>query len=125
MSLEGQERENLFSYGTLQIVDVQLSTFGRRLEGKPDILFGYRLTLIPIRDQTVVAKSGETHYRNIQFTGMATDLIDGLVFTVTREELEEADVYEEDADYRRVLVQMKSGLNAWVYLNIDQEYQSP
>ena len=125
MSLEENQRENLFSYGTLQIEVVQLATFGRRLEGKSDILAGYRLTLIPIRDQTVVAKSGETHYRNIQFTGSATDLIEGTVFTVTEEELEQADVYEEDADYQRVLVQMKSGLNAWVYLNIDPEHQSP
>ena len=125
MSLKGKKSENLFSYGTLQMEDVQLSTFGRRLEGKPDILVGYRLTLIPIRDQIVVAKSGETHYRNIQFTGSATDLIDGMVFTVTGEELEQADLYEKDADYQRVVVQMKSGLEAWVYLNIDQEYQSP
>jgi gamma-glutamylcyclotransferase (GGCT)/AIG2-like uncharacterized protein YtfP len=124
MSLEGKKRENLFSYGTLQIEEVQLSTFGRRLEGKSDILAGYRLTLIPIPDQTVVARSGETHYRNIQFTGSATDLIEGTVFTVTEDELEQADVYEEDADYQRVMVQMKSGLNAWVYLNIDQEHQS-
>jgi hypothetical protein len=124
MSLEGKKRENLFSYGTLQIEDVQLSTFGRRLEGKSDILAGYRLTLIPILDQTVVAKSGETHYRNIQFTGSPTDLIEGTVFTVTEDELEQADVYEEDADYQRLMVQMKSGLNAWVYLNIDQEHQS-
>jgi hypothetical protein len=122
MSLEGKKRENLFSYGTLQIEEVQLSTFGRRLEGKSDILAGYRLTLIPIPDQTVVARSGETHYRNIQFTGSATDLIEGTVFTVTEDELEQADVYEEDADYQRVMVQMKSGLDAWVYLNIDQEH---
>ena len=125
MSLEDKKRENLFSYGTLQIEDVQLSTFGRRLEGKSDILAGYRLTLIPILDQTVVAKSGETHYRNIQFTGSATDLIEGTVFTVTEEELAQADVYEEDADYQRVMVQMNSGLNAWVYLNIDPEHQAP
>jgi hypothetical protein len=125
MSLEEKKTEKLFSYGTLQIEDVQLSTFGRRLEGKPDILIGYRLTLIPIRDQTVVARSGDTHYRNLQFTGITTDLIDGMVFTVTRKELEEADGYEEDADYQRVMVQLKSGLNAWVYLNLDQEHQSP
>ena len=124
MSLEGKKRENLFSYGTLQIEDVQLSTFGRRLEGKSDTLAGYRLTLIPILDQTVVAKSGETHYRNIQFTGRATDLIEGMVFTVTEDELAQADVYEEDADYQRVSVQMNSGLKAWVYLNIDPEHQA-
>ena len=38
--------ENLFSYGTLQSVAVQLATFGRRLAGKADRLIGYRVTLI-------------------------------------------------------------------------------
>jgi hypothetical protein len=125
MSLEENQRENLFSYGTLQIEDVQLATFGRRMDGRADTLVGYRLTLIPIKDQNVIAKSGESHYRNIQFTGVATDLIDGMVFKVTGKELEVADVYEEDADYQRIIVQLKSGLNAWVYLNLDQENQLP
>jgi hypothetical protein len=121
MIVEEEETEKLFSYGTLQIEDVQLATFGRRLEGGSDALIGYRLTLIPIKDQNVIAKSGDTHYRNIQYTGVATDLIDGMVFAVTREELERADAYEEDADYKRVPVRLKSGLTAWVYLHADQE----
>ena len=120
MSLEEKETENLFSYGTLQIEEVQLATFGRRLEGKPDILVGYSLTMIRIQDQNFAAISGATHHRNIQFTGLASDLVEGTVFTVTKKELEQADVYEEVADYKRVLVQLKSGMNAWVYLNIRQ-----
>ena len=120
MNLEDKETENLFSYGTLQIEAVQLATFGRRLKGQPDLLVGYSVTLIPIRDQNFVATSGSTHHRNIQFTGLASDLIKGTVFAVTKKELEQADAYEEEADYQRVLVQLKSGLNAWVYLNIRQ-----
>ena len=34
---------------------------------------------------------------------------------LTREELEQADTYEP-AEYKRKLVQLKSGLSAWVYL---------
>ena len=112
-----EETENLFSYGTLQSEAVQLATFGRRLEGKADILVGYYLTMIPIRDRDVVAKNGDTHYRNIQFTGSASDLIEGTVFTVTGKEIEQADAYEQVAGYKRVLVQLRSGMNTWVYLN--------
>jgi hypothetical protein len=109
--------ENLFSYGTLQEEAVQLATFGRRLAGKPDSLAGYIVRMIPIRDQSVVASSGATHYRNVHFTGIASDLVEGTAFIVTMKELEQADVYEAPADYKRVLVQLRSGMSAWVYLN--------
>lgn len=115
-----EKTEYLFSYGTLQREEIQLSTFGRRLEGKPDLLEGYRLTRIPIQDEIVVATSGDTHYRNIQLTGIPSDIIVGTVFTVTTKELEQSDLYEQDADYKRVRVELKSGVSAWVYLNNNQ-----
>ena len=114
MTLE--EKENLFSYGTLQEEKVQLATFGRRLEGTPDVLIGYRLELIETHDQNFVAQSGATHHRTIQLTGDASDFVTGMVFEVTREELLEADAYEP-ADYKRMRVQLRSGLGAWVYLS--------
>ena len=117
MSFEENETENLFSYGTLQTEAVQLATFGRRLEGKPDTLTGYSLTTIRVEDQNFVATSGTAYHRNIQFTGVASDQVEGAVFTVTRKELEKVDAYEP-ADYKRRHVQLKSGINAWVYLNL-------
>lgn len=120
MSPEGEAAENLFSYGTLQTEAVQLATFGRALEGTPDILVGYRLTMLRIRDQNVPALGSATHHRNIQFTGVASDVVKGTVFTVTEKELAEADAYEAIVDYQRVLAQLKSGMNAWVYLHIRQ-----
>lgn len=51
--------EHLFSYGTLQLEAVQLSTFGRRLAGHADQLPGYRLAMIEIRDAAIVATSGQ------------------------------------------------------------------
>jgi gamma-glutamylcyclotransferase (GGCT)/AIG2-like uncharacterized protein YtfP len=109
--------QNVFSYGTLQRDSVQIDNFGRRLEGRPDALIGYQIVLIPIQDQEVVLATGETNYRNIQFTGAASDVVEGTVFTVTSEELERADQYEADADYARVMVELRSGVKAWVYLN--------
>src|SRR5207244_3523330 len=117
MSLEAKETEHLFAYGTLQTEAVQLPTFGRKLKGKPDALVGYHLTMIEVQDQDFVATSGTAHHRNLQFTGLASDFVEGTVLTVTRKELEQADAYEP-ADYERVLVQLRSGMDAWVYLSI-------
>jgi hypothetical protein len=108
--------ENLFSYGTLQTEAVQLATFYRRLEGKPDTLAGYRLIMIRIEDEDFVIKSGAADHRNLQFTGNASDYVEGMAFSVTMKELEQADAYEPDG-YERVSVKLKSGLDAWVYLN--------
>ncbi|MGH9935838.1 MAG: gamma-glutamylcyclotransferase family protein [Blastocatellia bacterium] len=115
MSLEEKETEHLFAYGTLQTESVQLATFGRRLAGQPDALVGYRLTMAQIEDQDFVATSGNAYHRNLQYTGLASDFVAGTVFTVTRKELGQADEYEP-ADYKRTLVQLRSGVKAWVYV---------
>ncbi|HEY2963698.1 MAG TPA: gamma-glutamylcyclotransferase family protein [Pyrinomonadaceae bacterium] len=114
-SNENTPTQNLFAYGTLQTTAVQLSTFGRRLGGKADALVGYRLQMIRIDDQEFVAASGTADHRNLEFTGNNSDVVEGTVFTVTTSELKQADAYEP-AGYERSLVQLRSGLNAWVYL---------
>jgi gamma-glutamylcyclotransferase (GGCT)/AIG2-like uncharacterized protein YtfP len=114
--MEQQTTERLFTYGTLRLDEVQLATFGRKLEGKPDVLVGYRLVRITIEDEDFVTKSGSAEHRNVQFTGNASDFVEGIVFSVTKEELEKSDSYEPDG-YERVLVQLQSGTNAWIYLN--------
>lgn len=115
-SQQQSEMENLFTYGTLQLEEVQLSTFGRKLEGKPDALVGYRLVMIEIQDEDFVVKSGTADHRNLQFTGDSSDLVEGIVFKVTMEELKQSDAYEPEG-YERVLVQCRSGLSAWIYLS--------
>ncbi len=111
-----QDTENLFSYGTLQLEPVQLAAFGRKLTGQPDALIGYRIELIQTKDQEFEIKSGATQHRNLRYTGVASDLVEGTVFQLTIEELEQSDAYEP-WDYQRVQVQLKSGAKAWVYLN--------
>ncbi|HKR15293.1 MAG TPA: gamma-glutamylcyclotransferase family protein [Pyrinomonadaceae bacterium] len=110
-------KEQLFSYGTLQSESVQLSTFGRRLQGKPDALIGYRLVIVQITDSDFVARSGSAEQRSLQFTGNKSDSVEGMVFDVTPDELKQADAYEPRG-YERVLVQLRSGSEAWVYLAI-------
>jgi gamma-glutamylcyclotransferase (GGCT)/AIG2-like uncharacterized protein YtfP len=108
--------ERLFSYGTLQLTPVQLSTFGRILEGQPDVLCGYRLDLVKIEDPAVIATSGKDHHPIITHTGNLTDTISGTAFIITADELEQADAYEVD-DYKRVSVELQSGKSAWVYVS--------
>ena len=110
------ETERLFSYGTLQTESVQLSTFGRRLDGRPDALVGYRLRMIKIEDQDFVTTSGAEYHRTLEFTGNASDLVEGTVFAVTQQELEQADAYEPDG-YERTEILLRSGMKAWIYIN--------
>ena len=52
-------KEYLFSYGTLQKDKVQLDLFGRLLNGTKDILKGYKLFPIEIKDEKFLAKGEE------------------------------------------------------------------
>ena len=107
----------LFSYGTLQQEDVQRATFGRRVRGERDELVGFEPSQLKIADPQVVAETGLTHYANIVFNGRPESRIAGVVYEVTEAELDAADEYERDADYRRIIVTLASGKEAWVYLN--------
>lgn len=113
--MKSNELENLFSYGTLQLESVQLSTFHRLLDGRKDSIIGYSLSYIEIVDQEVIAKSGETHHPIITYSGKAEDEVEGMVFNVTNEELLQADEYEV-GDYKRITVPLKSGGLTWVYV---------
>lgn len=107
----------LFSYGTLQDDDIQLSTFGRLLRGRRDELVGVAPSLVPIEDPQVVAASGKTHYANVVFNGETDGRVNGTVFEITDAELAAADGYENPAGYERVSVTLASGRRAWVYFH--------
>jgi hypothetical protein len=105
----------LFSYGTLQSEAVQLSSFGRRLAGAADAMPGYRQSLVEITDPAVLATSGERFHPIVEPSSDPVDEVAGTVFQVTPAELAAADAYEV-ADYARVSVRLKSGIEAWVYV---------
>lgn len=109
--------EKLFSYGTLQYEAVQIATFGRKLKSNPDILKGFALAMVEIKDKSVIEKSGKTTHPIITYTGNSKDQVAGFVFDISLEELEHADLYEV-ADYKRDCVQLASGITAWVYVNV-------
>jgi hypothetical protein len=108
--------EPLFSYGTLQLEPVQLATFGRRLEGAPDALPGYRMDWLELTDADAVAASGTARHPVVRPTGNPADRVPGVVFRITPEELRQADGYEAE-EYRRDWRPLASGAHAWVYVD--------
>src|SRR5260221_14716450 len=81
----------LFSYGTLQQESVQLSTFGRLLEGRPDELIGFEQSLLKVDDPQFVDTSGETHHSIVSFNGRNDGRVSGMLFEVSESELANAD----------------------------------
>ena len=107
--------ELLFSYGTLQLANVQMAQFGRLLDGQADAMPGYGRSMLEITDPEVIRKSGSNLHPIVVPTGNPIDEVVGQVFAITPAELAAADEYEVD-DYTRVLVPLKSGKRAWVYV---------
>lgn len=116
--IDEQARIALFSYGTLQLPEVQRATYGRLLEGAPDVLVGYRLEPVVISSPEVVGISGLEVHTIARRTGDAADRVPGVVFRLTAAEIEATDRYETDA-YARVEVVLASGARAFVYVGPD------
>lgn len=95
----------LFAYGTLQDEAVQEYVFHRSLKGQADTLTGYIISAKKMYGRYLVLQPGENPEDEVQ--GMAYELGDG--------DLQKADVYEGPA-YARIQVSLKSGHQAWVYL---------
>ena len=106
----------IFSYGTLQEEQVQLSTFGRRLNGQNDELHQFAPSLVKIEDPKVAAAIGKTHHANVTFNGREDSRVPGMVFEITDAELANVDEYEIASLYKRIAVTLASGRQAWVYV---------
>ena len=105
----------LFSYGTLRDQAVQQSIFGRTLVGHPDCILGYRLETAPVRDADFAKESGRLHHAILRRAPDGAMPVAGTVLEVTDKELLLTDAYEP-VGYVRVLAQLESGGQAWVYV---------
>lgn len=105
----------LFSYGTLQHPEVQLSSFSRLLHGEDDAITGYQTSMMEITDAAVIKASGKRFHPVIRPSDNPQDEITGQVFRITEAELLAADAYEVSS-YKRVQVTLRSSKNAWVYV---------
>ena len=110
--------EYLFSYGTLQKTKVQIDLFDRILQGSPDALKGYNMVPIEIRDEAFLSTGEQKDQRIAIRSGKENDMIHGTVYEMTEEELFLADSYEP-RDYKRIMVRLESGKEAWVYAAVE------
>lgn len=100
---------SLFTYGSLQDEQIQIALFKRKLKGRSDTLSGYEFAKEKLAGlYPVIFKSPST------ITGLS-----GMVYELTKTDLEKADEYEGE-DYQRIEVVLNSGTKAWVYVGKSQ-----
>lgn len=109
----------LFSYGTLQLPQIQRALFGRELAGEPDALTGFAVDSIAIADPDIVAASGIAVHRILRRRDGAPS-IPGVAFAITSGDLPAVDDYEGE-NYARIAVTLASGRNAFVYIAPDDD----
>ena len=107
--------ELIFSFGTLQLSDVQKSLFGREVSSKPDSLAGWTVGTVTIVDPVVIELSGTDQHPGLVRTDNPLDIVEGVVLDVSEHELAAADQYER-VSYERTQLVLSSGTPAWVYL---------
>ena len=101
--------EKLFAYGSLQNEDIQKDLFGRILDGTPETLVGY-----VVKDIQIEEEFGLVHYPIIVETHKPEDTINGMVYSISLQELRQTDLYE-GLHYKRVEVHLQSDQKAWAY----------
>ena len=105
----------LFSYGTLQQANVQVSLFGSALHTRAAVLPGFAIEYLLITDPEVIATSGSDRHPILVATGNPADQVSGSVLELTDSQLAAADAYEVD-DYARQSVTLETGEKAFAYL---------
>ena len=101
--------EKLFSYGTLRSKQIQMQVFNKVLTGAPDQLLGYKLKSLQIEEEF-----GMADYVVAVPSDDLSDIIYGVVYTISNTDLAKVDIFESNS-YKRVQVRLKSGIQAWIY----------
>lgn len=101
--------ENLFAYGSLKDPEIQENIFGRVLTGTPDKLIGYAVKKIHIEEEF-----GVIPYPIITATNNPEDSISGILYQLSKSELQLSDTYE-GVHYKRIQVELNSNKIVWVY----------
>ena len=102
--------EQIFSYGTLQSKEIQMQVFNKLLTGTPDQLPGYKL-----KDLKIEEEFGIEDYFVATPSENPLDEVNGILFTISGEDLTKADQFESNA-YKRIQITLKSGTTAWIYI---------
>ncbi|WP_432221197.1 gamma-glutamylcyclotransferase family protein [Flavobacterium sp. TMP13] len=102
--------EQLFSYGTLQSEEIQIQVFNKLLTGTADQLLGYKL-----KDLKIEEEFGMEDYFVAIPSENPQDAIKGVLFDISTEDLDKADLFESKS-YKRVEIILKSGTTAWIFI---------
>ena len=102
--------EKLFAYGTLKDKHIQETIFGRTLSGVPDRLIGFVINYIEIEEEFGLEK-----YPIITATDNPDDIVTGIVYDITEEDVNRADTYE-GLHYKRIEATLESLQTAWAYI---------
>lgn len=97
--------EYLFTYGTLQDKEVQQMVFSRILTGSEDHL----------KEHTISKELVGGLYPTVKSSPKSVKGVPGILYVISKDELQRVDVYEGDAYYRKKAM-LASGIKAWVYL---------
>lgn len=73
------------------------------------------MSLIKIADPEVIKISGKEFHPTLIFSGNKIDEVNGLLFDINEDELRNCDNYEKQ--YKRILVEFKSGLEGFIYIS--------
>lgn len=95
----------LFAYGTLQDPKVQQEVFGIGLAGEADVLDGYQLLERAVYGQYPLVEPALDPKIHVK----------GTIYTLSPQQWIAADAYETDL-YQRILLELRSGKRAWVYV---------
>ena len=93
-----------------------MDVFQRTLEGVPDQLAGYAKTAINL----ATGDGRYTQYPVIYPTGDLNDVVEGMRYQLTEDELQQADEYEGES-YERMEVIPESAKLSWVYVAATSE----
>ena len=102
--------EKLFAYGTLKDKDIQENIFGRSLKGISDRLVGFVINYIEIEEEFGIEK-----YPIITATENPQDIVEGILYDLSEQDINLADTYE-GLHYKRIEVSLESKQTAWAYI---------
>ncbi|SIT70540.1 gamma-glutamylcyclotransferase family protein [Microbacterium sp. RU33B] len=105
----------VFSYGALQLAELQRAILGRIFSAEDDMLPGFTLDYADMADPRFGELTGTSQHPVLRRTGDPRDKIIGKVYRFTEDELDAADQFEV-LMFRREQVTLASGRTAWVYL---------
>ena len=83
------------------------------MEGRKDALMGF--TTVVWSPDSNFSDQSESYLAAVH-TGMTSDQLSGMVYSITEKELKTIDAYETEA-YLRVEVVLDSGIRSWVYVS--------